>query len=104
MLTRNREFLLWLTDDEYKLLSDNASRCGLSKQEYMRSVLRSTPVKELPTMDFHEVLKELRHISINVNQIAMRANKMDFIDVKPYRENMEALKTAIGELMKAVYG
>ena len=92
MLKRNREVLLWLDEKEYEQLHVNAKKCGLSIQRYLRKLLDDIQPVELPHADYYEVLKNLRQINVNMNQIAVKANTNGFIDVKAYWENVRNLQ------------
>jgi len=55
-------------------------------------------------MQFHDVLRELRQINVNMNQIAMKAHTLNFIDAPFYSQCQKELQTAVGKIMRAVYG
>jgi len=101
---RKYKFECYLDERENHQLTENAERAGLSKSEYFRKVLAGQKIKELPPMEFYDVLKELRQINNNMNQIAARANSIGFIDISKYKENAAQLQKVIGDLMKEVFG
>ena len=86
------------------MLTEKAERAGLSKSAFFRKMLKDEPVKELPPMDFYDVLKELRQINNNINQIAAKANSIGFIDHGQYRKDSMALSEVIGKLIHEVFG
>lgn len=94
---------MWLSEDEYNALKTQAKNCGLSQQKYLRFLINNIRPKEQPPMQFFDVLKELRQINVNMNQIAMRANTMNFIDAPFYRDCNRKLQEAVGKIMDAVY-
>lgn len=98
MLKRNREVLLWLTEKELADLKKNAGRCGLSVQAYLRKLLSNIQPKERPPSDFFETLKTLRQISINMNQVALKANLTGNVNAKEYWENSKRLQIAISDI------
>lgn len=102
MLKRNREVLLWLSEEELKELKDNAKKCGLSVQAYLRMILKNIQPREKPNIDFYETLKVLRQISINMNQIAVKANSIGFIDVNAYWDNSHKVMEVAGELKQQI--
>lgn len=102
MIKRQKEVLLWLTEKEHAKLKANAKRCGLSMQAYLRMLLVGIQPKERPPTDFFEVLKALRQISINMNQIAMKANAIGFINADAYWENSRRLQEAISDLKNKI--
>ena len=103
MLKRNREIILWLTDDELEYLKSQARKCGLSQQAFLRSSLKNVPIKEQPSADFHAILSQLEKIGDNINQIAAKANTLNYVDKPEYRKEVDRLERIISELMRAVY-
>ena len=104
MRLRKHKFECYLDEKENRLLEDKAAQAGLSKSAYFRKMLLGQEIKSLPPMDLYDVLKELRQINNNINQIAAKANSIGFIDHGQYRKDSEALSDAIGRLMKEVFG
>ena len=104
MIKRNKEVMIWLTEEELTALKSKVDKTGLSMQSYLRHLIASVQPKEKPTADFFEALKILRQISNNLNQIAAKANSIGFIDTVEYRKNVNWLQTEIGNLMRGMYG
>lgn len=104
MRTRPNQILFYLNDKELKILNQRIAKTGLSREAYLRSLIENTVPKELPPMDFYDVMRELRQININMNQIAMKANTLNLIDAPYYAKCHKELQSAIGKIMLAVYG
>ena len=104
MRKRSNQILFYLNDKELKILNQRIAKTGLSREAYLRSLIENTVPKELPPMDFYDVMRELRQISINMNQIAMKANTLNLIDAPYYTKCHKELQSAIGKIMLAVYG
>ena len=102
MRKRTKEVMLWLTEDEYNTLKKKVEKTGLSMQAYLRKMVNEVQPKSLPPMEFFDILTELRRIGINMNQIAIKANKIGFVDTKEYWANMKALEEVISELKDGV--
>ena len=83
--------MLWLDDNEKKRLKSNAEKAGLSQSSYVRSLINGYKPKEQPTQEIYEMLFQLRGIATNLNQIAKRANVLDYIDVPFYKKTYEKL-------------
>lgn len=103
MRKRDIRFQLRLTKKEADLLQKQSLRCGISRQAYLISLLKNTPVKEQPSVDFLAILKALEKIGDNINQIAAKANTLGFIDKVQYYKDSEKLEKIIAELVRAVY-
>ena len=102
MRKRNKEITIWLNDEEYEAIMDKQARSGLKKQPFFRAVLAGAQIKEQPPAQYHEVLKELRQIGNNINQIAARANATGETDSIRYMEDYRQLQAVIGKLIKEV--
>ena len=63
----------------------------------------NVPMKEMPSLKFDDILKNLRQINNNLNQIAMKANSSGIVDSRAYRENYSRLQEQIGEIIRGIY-
>ena len=100
MRKRSIQITLWLDEDEKKKLNDNASKTGLSISSYLRSLIVGYKPKELPSDDLYELLNQIRRIGNNLNQIARKANALNFIDVPSYKYECARLKKLEDEIKK----
>ena len=103
MRQRNCSVLVRLNRAEMERLDKTVKKTGLSREGYIRQLINGNVPKELPPMDFYDVLKELRQINVNMNQIALKANSIGFIDVSEYRLNTKALQSAVGRIMEKLF-
>ncbi len=92
-----------LTKEEDALLNRNAERAGLSKSVFIRKAITGAEIRELPPVDYFEVLKHLRQINNNMNQLAVRANYLGLIDSGEYRRNVDMLQEAVGKLIIRIF-
>ena len=93
-----------MTGEELNYIQSQAERSGFTVQEYLRRLVYDKPIREKPPPEFHEVLKNLRQINNNMNQVAAKANAMNFIDTAKYWANVSDLQKVVGELMEKAYG
>ncbi len=93
-----------MTGEELNYIQSQAVRSGFTVQEYLRRLVYDKPIREKPPPEFHEVLKNLRQINNNLNQVAAKANSMNFIDTAKYWANVSDLQRSIGKLMEEMYG
>lgn len=104
MTRRKIKIDLRLSEDEAALLNDDVARSGLSREAYLRALMRKMPLKERPPMEFVEVLRSLDRIGGNLNQIAKVANAKGFVDTAAYWENERLLEEQIGKMIRGMYG
>lgn len=63
-----------LTQEQYRLLTERAKRCGLSKRAYLVRLIEGTPIKARPSQEIKALRTEIHHIGNNINQIARSVN------------------------------
>jgi hypothetical protein len=102
MRKRNFRAQVWLNDSESQRLHDNAKRTGLSQENYLRSLINGYAPKELPSVDFYNMIRELRAIGGNINQLAAKANTTGYVDEAGFEREAAYLRKAILEIQKAV--
>ena len=103
MNKRNNRVQIWMNDSELNKLNSKVKKSGLSRESYIRLLLDGITPKELPPIEFSEILKNLRQINNNMNQIAMKANAPGIIDARAYRENYARLQEQVGEIIRGIY-
>lgn len=102
MRKRNNTVLLRLNDEEYNLLNCKVRGSGLSREAFLRALIKNKELRAIPPMDFFDVLRELSRIDNNMNQIAAKAHSLKYIDEVMYRENCSALEKTISKIMQQV--
>lgn len=103
MKTRTHKLSLRLNDDELMIVNTDTKRAGISREAYLRALILSRPIKERPSEIEIDVLLGLQHVSNNLNQIAMKAQSMGFIDTNAYWENVEELKSVVLSMLRKIY-
>ena len=79
MRNRNIQVMTHLNSKEYQMLNKKVKKTGLSREAYMRQLINGYAPKEMPTPDYHAMMRELNAIGNNLHQIAARANATGFI-------------------------
>ena len=103
MARRKIKIDLRLSEEEASMLNEDVAKSGYSREAYLRALVRQRPIKERPQMDLVDVLKQLQQIGNNMNQIAMKANSLNFVDTAVYWENVEMVKDTISKLLEVMY-
>ena len=82
MRKRNHAITIRMSDEEYTFLQDKLSQTGQTQQSYILNAIRGTTivsleeVKELQKLNkaFADMMRQLRGLATNVNQMAHIAN------------------------------
>lgn len=91
-----------LSEEHLHRLNEIVSRTSLSREEYLRCLIFGTVPKEKPSDDFLEVIKQLRRIGNNLNQLTMVAHKTGSIDIVRYKKDIAELNKNILEIREKV--
>ena len=102
MRVRKHRVYLHLNDKEYAALNAGVARSGLSRESYLRMILQNKIPKPKPPPDYHTMMKEIRAVGINLNQIAAKANAIGFIDAERYDAVAKQLLDRMIAIQKAV--
>ncbi len=103
MRNRNNRIVFCLNDNELKSLNSKVRKSGMSQSAFLRRLCAEKEIKEQPSADLKEVISQLRMIGINIQQVAVKAHTLGFIDAPLYRSNYEDLQSVIGKIMEAIY-
>ena len=82
---------LWINQDEDNLLKSKSEKTGLSESEFLRSCIKGYKIKEQPTHEIREFIKQITGIANNINQIARAVNSTKYIR----DEDLEYIKNTI---------
>jgi len=102
MRKRNVHIQLWLNEQEAERFNRLVQRSGLPREVYLRQLINGLVPTDAPPPDYFAMMKELRHIGVNLNQIAQKAHILNALDVKRYDDNVAMLNKAIVEITNAV--
>lgn len=72
---KNRHHLhIELTPTQYRLLTEQAKSCGLTKRAYLVRLIEGTPIRARPSQEIKDLRWEVHKIGVNINQIARSVN------------------------------
>ena len=88
-MKRNCGVLLRFTQEEKDALTEKAQKAGLSRERFCRNILNGAEVKEAPPAEYCELLREVRRIGYNINQLLKIANARGLLDAPLIRKALE---------------
>ena len=77
------------TREEMDALTEKTRQSGLSREGYCRRTLNGSVVKETPPADVPLLIREVRRVGCNIEQLLRRANSIDLLDVPQLRRALE---------------
>ena len=102
MLKRNIKVTFRLNQSEADYFKNKVRKSKLSQEAYIRQLIKDLVPMDMPPPDYFLMMKELRFIGNNLNQIAQKAHVLRVLDVKRYDEQVTLLNKAIIEITNAV--
>ena len=94
---------IWINQNEDNLLKYKSKKSGLNESEFLRSCIKGYKVKEQPTKEIRDFLKQISGIANNVNQIALRVNVNGNIQTDDIKFLKEDINQFILDFQKKVY-
>lgn len=86
MRNRKVQILFRLTDDEAEQLHELVRKSGRSREAFLREMVKGYRLCEKPDPEFYKIMRELSAIGNRINQLAAKANALDFVDAPMLRE------------------
>lgn len=97
-LKRKNEIKVRFTDEEYLQLNKMVEDSGLSREAFVRKRIVGIIPLGKPSEEYLEVIRQLRKIGNNINQLAVVANKSNSIDTMLFKEEVRKLTKEITEI------
>ena len=89
MRKRNIQKIVRFSRDEAQDLQKKATKACLSEAGLIRLLLRGYEPREKPDERFYDVMRELSSIGNNINQLAVKANTLGFVDAPQLKKEAE---------------
>ena len=89
MRKRNIQKIVRFSRDEAQDLQKKAKKAFLSEAGLIRLLLRGYEPREKPDERFYDVLRALSSIGNNINQLAVKANALGFVDAPQLKKEAE---------------
>jgi hypothetical protein len=75
---RNVHIQFWLSETEAKDFQRRVRRSGLSRESYLRQIIKCLRPKETPPPDYHTMMNELRRIGASLSQLTAAHSNYDW--------------------------
>ena len=89
MRKRNCRVEIYFTKNELDTLTKKGRKSGLSREGYCRHVLNDSVVREAPSADVPYLIREVRRVGYNIDQLLRVANAQGLLDVPKLRKALE---------------
>ena len=86
MRKRNVQILFRLNDEEAEQLQILVERSGRSREAFLREMVKGYRLCEKPDPEFYQMMRELSAIGNRINQLAAKANALNFVDAPMLKE------------------
>ncbi len=102
MRKRNIEIIFRLNESEAEALERKVKQSGLSREAYLRQIIKGIVPKNTPPPDYYSMMKELHKIGNNLNQIAQKAHVLNVVDVQRYDKAVRHFEQTVRVITEAV--
>ena len=89
MRKRNIQKIVRFSRDEAQDLQKKAKKACLSEAGLIRLLLRGYEPREKPDERFYDTMRQLSSIGNNINQLAAKANALNFVDAPMLKEEAQ---------------
>ena len=98
MTTRNCRFELRLSRNELSDLTKKARKARLTNAGFIRRAIRDQEVKEAPPVDVPILIREVRRVGYNIDQVLKIARAQDLVDVPQLRKALEENRALVKQI------
>lgn len=83
---------LRLTDEEISSLKEKVAKTNLSREAFIRNAIKNIRVVERPPIEYGDILRELRRIGSNVDQILVKLRSLGFADNREISKALDSIR------------
>lgn len=91
MRKRNIDIHLFLNEEEFYLLNELSVKTNLSKSQVLRFLLSTSNLIEAPPIEYKVLIRELRAIGNNINQLIVIARSNGILNVSELKKHLDGL-------------
>lgn len=100
MRKRNVQILFRLTEEEAEQLYALVRKSGRSKEAFLRAMVKGYRLCEKPAPEFYQIMRELSAIGNRINQLAAKANALNFVDAPMLNQEVKKWRQFQTEIRK----
>lgn len=89
MRKRSVQILFRLNEEEAEYLYELVRKSGRSKEAFLREMVKGYQLCEKPDPEFYRIMRELSAIGNRINQLAAKANALNFVDAPMLKEEAQ---------------
>ena len=101
MQKRTQEIKIRFTKEELDEINQKAKLAHLSREAFCRRILRGAEVKQGPTPDIPILIRDIRRVGYNVDQLLKIANATHLLDAPQMRKVLAQTYLAADAVVKA---
>lgn len=101
MRKRTSRMEVRLTPEEKKHLAEKARQASLPMGEFIRKAVTGTDVREAPPVDVPQLIREIRRVGQNINQLLIIANNYGPGDTELLEATLSEVHTALDSVVSA---
>lgn len=87
-----------LNDEDYLFLMNNVEQSGMTREAYLRSLIKLLQPRGKPSEDYINVFVQLKRIGNNINQLTMLAHQTQSIDMVRLKDELFQLERVTAEI------
>ena len=89
MRKRSVQILFRLNEEEAEYLYELVRKSGRSKEAFLREMGKGYQLCDKPDPEFYRIMRELSAIGNRINQLAAKANALNFVDAPMLKEEAQ---------------
>ena len=89
-MKRTLEMKIRFTRGELDALTKKSRKAGLSREGYCRRILNGAVVKENPPADVPTLIREVRRVGYNIDQLLLIARARNWLSAKELEKALES--------------